>query len=119
MEPPLIYVFDDFATAERAHAELLNCGFHRDAVDLTVRYDEAGPVQGNFVAGDEAAAAGGHGYDDKFANTTHRGGCLLTITPADPTQAKYALALMARYNVMDSAAPGAPQGGDARQNPSG
>lgn len=114
MEPPLIYVFDDFGAAERAHDELLAYGFERAAVKLTVRDDEAGPMQGNFVAGDEAGAAGGHDYEDKFANPTHRGGCMLTITPFDPTQAKYAIALMARYGVTDAIAPGAPAPTPAR-----
>ena len=106
MEPPLIYVFDDFTVAERAHDELLAYGFERAAVKLTVRDDEAGPVQGNFIAGDDAEAAGGNDYKDKFANTTHRGGCMLTITPFDPAQAKYAIALMARYGVTEAIAPG-------------
>ena len=105
MEPPLIYVFDDFSVAERAHDELLSCGFERAAVQLTVRDDEAGPVQGNFTVGDNPAAAGGHDYKDTYANPKQRGGCMLTITPFDPGQATYAIALMARYGVSDAAAP--------------
>jgi len=105
MEPALIYVFDDFAVAERAHAELLSCGFERAAVQLTVRDDEAGPAQGNFTVGDNPEAAGGHDYKDTFAKPTHRGGCMLMITPFDPAQATYAIALMARYGVTDAAVP--------------
>jgi hypothetical protein len=104
MEPPLIYVFDDFETAERAHDELLSCGFDRAAVQLTVRDDEAGPAQGNFITGDAPSVAGGQDYKKTYANPVHRGGCMLTITPVDPTQAKYALALLARYGISDATA---------------
>ena len=105
MEAPLIYVFDDFAVAERAHEELLSCGFERSAVQLTVRDDEAGPAQGNFTVGDNPEAAGGHDYQHTFASPTHRGGCMLMITPFDPAQATYAIALMARYGVSDATVP--------------
>lgn len=101
MEQTLIYVFDDFAAAERARDELLAYGFQKAAVELTVRDDEAGPVKGNFTVGDNPAAAGGTDYKATFANPTHRGGCMLAITPFDPAQAKYAIALMARYGVSE------------------
>lgn len=111
MEQALIYVFDDFAVAERAREELLSCGFERGAVQLTVRDDEAGPAQGNFTVGDHPAAAGGTDYQSTFANPTHRGHCMLTITPFDPAQSRYAIALMARYGVSEPPAiPGQAQG---------
>lgn len=58
MENPLIYIFDDFDAAQRARAELIKFGFEAPAVNLDVRDDEAGPVQGNFTVGDNPAAAG-------------------------------------------------------------
>ena len=108
MEPPLIYVFDEFTTAERAHEELLSCGFERAAVRLTVRDDEAGPPQGNFTVGDSPAVAGGRDYQKTYANPVQRASCMLTITPIDPTQAKYAIALLARYGICEGIATPAP-----------
>jgi hypothetical protein len=98
MEQPLIYVFDDFDSAERIYEEFLSNGFGRDGVQLTVRDDEAGPVKGNFTVGD-AIPDDLKEYDDAFANPQQRGHVILTVTPVDPTQAQYAIALMARYGV--------------------
>jgi hypothetical protein len=104
MEAPLIYVFDDFETAERVRAELISCGFDRSCVQLVSREDEAGPVQGNFTVGDPPSVSGGTDYKDTYANPTQRGTCMLTIVPVDPTQAEYAVKLLARYGVSDPAA---------------
>jgi hypothetical protein len=104
MEKPLIYVFDDLTTADRVREELLSCGFDRSAVELTVREDEAGPVQGNFTVGDDPTVKGGTDYEDTYANPTQRGTCLLTITPVDPTQTEYAIKLLARYGISEAAA---------------
>jgi hypothetical protein len=104
MEKPLIYVFDDLSTADRAREELLSCGFDRTGVELTVREDEAGPVQGNFTVGDPPSVTGGTDYKDTYANPTQRGTCMLMITPVDPTQTEYALKLMARYGISEGPA---------------
>jgi hypothetical protein len=98
MEQPLIYVFDDFDSAERIYEEFLSNGFDRDGVQLTVRDDEAGPVKGNFTVGD-AIPDDLKEYGDAFANPQQRGHVILTVMPVDPTQAQYAIALMARYGV--------------------
>ncbi|MFL6674391.1 MAG: hypothetical protein ACJ8LG_13995 [Massilia sp.] len=109
MEKTLIYVFDDFNAAERARAEFVSYGFDPAAVQLSVRDDEAGPVQGNFQVGDAPAAAGSDEYKDAFANPVQRGTCILTITPVDPSQTRYAIALLARYGVIDATVPGHPK----------
>jgi hypothetical protein len=98
MEQPLVYVFDDFDTAERIYEEFLSNGFDRDGVQLTVRDDEAGPVKGNFTVGD-AIPDDLKEYDDAFAHPRQRGHVILTVTPVDPSQAQFAIALMSRYGV--------------------
>jgi hypothetical protein len=75
-------------------------------VELTCSEDEAGPVQGNFTVGDCPRVAGGTDYKDTYAKVTQRGTCMLTITPVDPSQSEYAIALLARYGVSDSIARG-------------
>lgn len=103
MENQLIYIFDDFDAAERARSELINYGFDAAGVNLDVRADEAGPVQGNFIAGDKPQAAGGSDYDQSFGHPTHRGVFMLTIAPTSSMQMDYAVALVARYGVTDAA----------------
>ena len=98
MEPPLVYVFDDFDTAQKIYEEFLSNGFDPTGVQLIVRDDEAGPVQGNFTVGD-AIPDDLKEYGDAFANPVQRGTVVLTVTPVDPTQAQFAIALMARYGV--------------------
>jgi hypothetical protein len=102
MENQLIYIFDEFDAAERARQELIKFGFDAAGVHLEVRDDEAGPVQGNFTVGDNPEAAGGADYKKTFANPTHRGLCMLTITPSSPMQSDYAVALLARYGVTEA-----------------
>jgi hypothetical protein len=108
MEHPLIYVFDDFDTAQKARAELIQYGFSNDAVELRISDDEAGPVQGNFTVGDSTHATPGHDYSTTFGTVAHRGNCMLMIAPGSPTHAQYAIALMARYGVSDPGAPVTP-----------
>jgi hypothetical protein len=104
MENPLIYIFDDFDAAERAREELIEFGFAAPAVNLEVRDDEAGPVQGNFTVGDSPAVAGSEAYKHTFANTTHRGLCMLTVAPENASQRDYAVGLLARYGVGEGTA---------------
>jgi hypothetical protein len=105
MENQLIYIFDDFDTAECARKELIKFGFDAAGVNLEARDDEAGPVQGNFTIGDNPEAAGGTDYHHTFANPTQRGLYMLTIVPTSPMQSNYAVALLARYGVTDATLP--------------
>jgi hypothetical protein len=109
MENQLIYIFDDFDAAERARQELIKYGFDAAGVNLEVRADEAGPVEGNFVVGDNPEAAGGSDYKQTFANPTYRGLCMLTIAPTSAAQSEYAVALLARYGVTEATPPGRAQ----------
>lgn len=105
MEAALIYVFDDVDTAQQARGELIQHGFGSDAVELRISDDEAGPVQGNFTAGDSCHATPGSDYASTFGTVAHRGNCVLMIAPGSPTHSQYAIALMARYGVSDPGAP--------------
>ncbi|MET0857518.1 MAG: hypothetical protein ABWY27_12260 [Telluria sp.] len=105
MDNQLIYIFDDFEAAERARDELIKFGFTAEGVNLEVRDDEAGPVQGNFTVGDNPEASGGSDYQHTFAHPTNRGVCMLTIAPTSAMQSDYAVALLARYGVTDATAP--------------
>jgi hypothetical protein len=109
MEKPLIYVFDEMATAQRVRDELLKYGFDPAGVRLSSTEDEAGPVQGNFTVGNSPGAVGGTDYKDTYANPTQRGCCLLSIQPVDPTQSVYAVKLLARYGISDDPATAARQ----------
>ena len=111
METALIYVFDDFDMAQKARAELIQYGFDKDAVELRISDDEAGPVQGNFTVGDACHATPGSDYASTFGTVAHRGNCMLFIAPTSPTHTQYAIALMARYGVSDPGAPAALPGG--------
>lgn len=102
MENQLIYIFDDFDAAERARDELVKYGFGTDGVNLTVSDDEAGPAQGNFTVGDNPEASGGSDYEHTFAHATHRGICMLTISPTSVEQSDYAVKLLERYGVTDA-----------------
>ena len=111
METALIYVFDDFDMAQKARAELIQYGFDKDAVELRISDDEAGPVQGNFTVGDACHATPGSDYASTFGTVAHRGNCMLFIAPTSPTHTQYAIAPMARYGVSDPGAPAALPGG--------
>jgi hypothetical protein len=102
MEKPLIYVFDDFATAERVREEMLSYGFDPAGVQLNAAEDEAGPVQGNFTVGDYTTVKGGADYKDCYGKPTQRGCITMIIQPVDETQADYAVKLLARYGVSEA-----------------
>jgi len=49
MANTLVRVFDRLADAEQAREQLLRNGFPDSSINMTSTWDEAGPVQGNFV----------------------------------------------------------------------
>jgi nicotinamidase/pyrazinamidase len=55
------------AAAEEARKELLAAGIPADDVEVTVRIDETGPVQGNFTVGDSPAVKGKTAYTHTYA----------------------------------------------------
>ena len=104
----LIRVFDVFTEAEQARKALLAEGFDGDAVQLSVREDEAGPVEGNFTVGNEPTESDRHTYDRNYAGATQRGHCMITVAAGDPSQAAKAGEILARFGARD---PDAPHGG--------
>jgi hypothetical protein len=67
MQTPIIRTFKHVTNAEQARAELLAAGVPADAVDINVRIDETGPVQGNFTVGDAPEVEGKTAYSHTCA----------------------------------------------------
>ena len=97
--PVLLVSYDDFERASRAHEALRALGLPPQALELRVLHDEAGPVEGNFVAGNGrrdrrsmngvmAEIPGGDitPYDLNFAQQVERGANLLVIRPRDDAE---------------------------------
>ncbi len=101
MQQAIIRVFDVFDYAERARDALLHEGFERESVDLSVRDDEAGPVQGNFTVGNLPMQSAQHTYDRNYANSRQRGHCVLTVQAADSAIAASAVAILDRCGGRD------------------
>jgi len=103
MKNAIVRTFTELATAEQARDELLLAGFSPDGVELTVRSDETGAVQGNFTVGDRPAVKGGTDYKDTFAPTHQQAvrDCMVTVSAADPAQADRAAAILDRFGALD------------------
>jgi hypothetical protein len=102
MAQELVWVFDSLRAAENARAALLTEGFAREAVQLQVRDDEAGPVEGNFTVGNSSAEGekpDNHIYATNYKNTARPGGCLLIVHAG--AGAALARALLARHGGRD------------------
>jgi hypothetical protein len=106
MEQVVIRVFDTFSCAEQAREALLEAGFERAGVELSVRGDEAGGTTGNFTVGNYRGAADGPVYERDFAHERVVGDCVLTVTARDAADAGRAAAIMQRYGVIDRSASG-------------
>ena len=101
MQHALIRVFDVFAQAEQARDALLAEGFTGETVQLSVREDEAGPVEGNFTVGNEPTESEHHTYDRNYAGATQRGHCMITVAAGDASQAAQAGAILERFGARD------------------
>lgn len=113
MATKMIRIFDQYADAEAARDALLAAGYARDAVRVSVRDDEAGPVQGNFTVGNATEAPGGmgeghHTYARNYENVAQRGLCMVEVEAVDGPQTAAASELMARYGGRDIDALGPP-----------
>lgn len=132
MSNTLIRIYDDFSIAQNAREQLLASGFPSSSVHLSSRDDEAGPVEGNFTAGNKdrdtrgagglfRSLLGGHddptGSDDvytrKFANVVQRGMYMLTVDANNENEAARASDIMNQY---DAARPGQENPGDRRDH---
>lgn len=102
----LVWIFDEYADAEGARDALLAAGFSNDAVRLTVRDDEAGPVEGNFTVGNATGAPGGmgeghHTYARNYETIAERGKSMLVLAAAGAEQAAQAAAILDRFGGRD------------------
>ncbi|AKJ27517.1 hypothetical protein [Caldimonas brevitalea] len=114
MAHDLVRSYDDFSAAEAAREALLQSGFPAEAVHLTVRDDEAGPVEGNFVAGNGKRGPTGwidalkgfgtdkdYTYEHNFADSVQRGVYLLTVDADDDQLRSLAGDILARSGAVD------------------
>lgn len=95
MANEVVRVFERFADAEHARSALLAAGFEPASVHLSALEDEAGPVEGNFVAGNGRTARGRTGvlrsptddqdqpYELNYAEVVYRGVHVLAIDADD------------------------------------
>jgi hypothetical protein len=103
MENVIVRTFVHQAAAEEARRELLALGIPADDVEVTVRIDEAGPVQGNFTVGDSPAVTGKTAYSHTFAPVAQDDvrDCQITVTAGDAAQAERAAAILDRLGALD------------------
>ncbi|MGZ8291185.1 MAG: hypothetical protein ACXW2U_19470 [Telluria sp.] len=106
MPNKLIRIFDEYADAEAARDALLQAGYDRDAVRVSVRDDEAGPVEGNFTVGNATEAPGGmgeehHTYARNYQNTAQRGTCMVELSADDAASAADGAAILERFGGRD------------------
>jgi hypothetical protein len=103
MQNPIVRTFIQLAAAEQARAELLAAGIPADGVDINVRIDEAGPVQGNFTVGDDPEVKGKTAYTHTYAPVAQDDvrDFQVTVNAADPAQAERAAAILDRLGGLD------------------
>ena len=114
MATTLIHSYDTLFDAESAQQQLLASGFASENIHLTVKEDEAGPVQGNFTVGngtsdysaalDPGEPAGVNNdetYERDFKDPVQRGTYLLTVDTDDDAQHQRASEILQRYGGID------------------
>jgi uridine phosphorylase len=103
MENVIVRTFTQQAAAERARQELLAAGIPADGVEVTVRIDETGPVQGNFTVGDAPGIKGKTAYSHTYAPIAQDdvSDCQITVTAGDAAQAERAAAILDRLGALD------------------
>jgi hypothetical protein len=103
MQNPIVRTFIQLAAAEQARAELLAAGIPADGVEINVRIDETGPVQGNFTVGDDPGVKGKTAYTHTYAPVAQDDvrDCQITVNAADPAQAERAAAILDRLGALD------------------
>jgi hypothetical protein len=109
-----IFVFDDFAQAQRAREALLEAGWDESQVGFDAGEDEAGPVQGNFVSGNidtdtgpierafnAAIGADNHTYAGNYDKTGLRGLYRLRVGVDDAEQGRRGAAIASGFGGTD------------------
>jgi hypothetical protein len=119
MPNTLIKVYDDFSAAESVRDQLLVSGFPSSSVHLSVREDEAGPVQGNFTVGNKNPNSEGafemvrsmfngsdSPYERDFADVEQRGIYMLTVDASDEDESARASEIMNQFGAPRPDRPG-------------
>ena len=103
MQNPIVRTFMQFSAVEQARAELLAAGIAADDVEINVRIDETGPVQGNFTVGDSPAVTGKTAYSHTYAPVAQDAvrDCQITVNAADEAQAERVAAILDRLGALD------------------
>ena len=103
MQNPIVRTFIHLAEAQQARIELLSAGFPEDDVEIQVRIDETGPVQGNFTVGDAPEVTGKTAYSHTYAPVAQDDvrDCQITVNAGDAAQAERAAAILDRLGALD------------------
>lgn len=103
MQNPIVRTFTHLDAAQQARTELLAAGLTEDDVQIDVRVDETGPVQGNFTVGDDPKVQGKTAYTHTYAPVAQDDvrDCMVTVNAADPTMAHQATAILERLGGFD------------------
>lgn len=101
MQQTIIRIFDVFDHAEHARDALIESGFARDAVELTIKADEAGAVESNFAVGNVSDRSEQSTYAKSFADPQYRGHCMVMVNAADSDVAAHAVAILERCGGSD------------------
>ncbi len=107
LEHAIVRIFEGVEQAEKARQALLAEGFDRDAVQLSIANDEAGPVEGNFTVGNTPPESQHHRYDNNYARVRHAAQCVMTVAAPNPAAAAGAAAILGRFGARAVDAPGA------------
>jgi len=103
MQNPIVRTFIHVSKAEQARVDLLAEGVPADAVEIEVRIEETGPVQGNFTVGDDPGVTGKTAYSHTYAPVAQDDvrDCLLIVNAADAGQAERIAAILERHGALD------------------
>lgn len=114
---PLIRSFSSLEEASAARDAVVARGIDRDAVELRVLEDEAGPVEGNFLVGNGRTLDGGRPgavkggpdipYEDNFRDVVRRGSCLLVVNVLNDSSRQAATAALEPFEGTTPADPAA------------
>ena len=114
MSITLIRIYNDLSQAENARRELLDSGIESSHIELKSKEDEAGPVQGNFVAGNDeskedaflrrfgsATGAEEQTYERDYRDAIQRGTILLAVQADNDEECELTSNIMERFGGID------------------
>lgn len=100
---PVVRTFIHLQQAQDARTELLASGFDADDVQIDVRVDETGPVQGNFAVGDNPDVKGKTAYTHTYAPVAQDDvrDCQMMVNVTEPSLVEHAAAILERHGGID------------------